>query len=488
MNRTLLRLVTSSFIVVGTAATLTIADSLVPHQWRSHPYLSKRAVAQPVDEETNIRVYQQASPAVVSINAGQGSGSGSIISSNGLVLTNAHVVAGRETVQVTLADGREFEGEVIAFGDPGLDLAAIQIQGQTNLPTIPLAAADALNVGQQAFAIGNPFGQFQGTFTNGIVSRIDRDRGLIQTDAAINPGNSGGPLLNSRGQLIGVNTSIYTTGRNAGSIGIGFAIPISQVQPFLTAVQRGTAPSQWSRFAQIQEIDANGASVKGALGDDSNILEFDGSFFNAYTFRAMAGQRLAIDMMSDEIDAYLILIDPNGQDIAQNDDGGEGTNARLVTVAPLAGTYTVLANSYSAGEAGEYELRVATVTPGSSQPNTSQSSPTPTPSAQGNIILQDDGELGSGSEVLPSDGSLYQEHSFEGTAGQTVVITLESQDFDTYLILIGPDEQVIAQNDDISPDDLNSSITITLPTTGTYRAIANAYDSSGQGRYRLTIR
>jgi serine protease Do len=486
MNRTLLRLATSSLIVVGTATTLTIADSLVPHQWRLLSQESNRAVAQPVDEATNIRVYQQASPAVVSIDAGQGSGSGSIISSDGLVLTNAHVVAGSQTVQVTLADGREFEGEVIAFGDPGLDLAAIQIQGQTNLPTIPLASADALNVGQQAFAIGNPFGQFQGTFTTGIVSRIDRDRGLIQTDAAINPGNSGGPLLNSQGELIGVNTSIYTTGRNAGSIGIGFAIPISQVQPFLIAVRDGTAPSQWSRFAQVNNIAVNGPAVKGVLGDESNVLEFDGSFFNAYTFRANAGQRLTIDMVSNEIDAYLILLDPNGRDIAQNDDGGGGTNARLMTVVPATGTYTVLANSYSSGEAGEYELRVATATPASPQSGPSQ--PTPTPSQQGDIILQEENELGSNSQVLPSDGSLYQEHPFEGTAGQTVVITMESQDFDTYLILIGPDEQVVAQNDDISPDNLNSSITVTLPTTGTYRAIANAYDSTGRGSYRITVR
>ncbi|MGJ3253314.1 MAG: trypsin-like peptidase domain-containing protein [Elainellaceae cyanobacterium] len=478
MNRNLFRFAASGLMVAGTATTLVLVDSISPvsvlNLLSGH---STRVLADSVDEETNIRVYREASPAVVSIDTGEGTGSGTIISSDGLVLTNAHVVAGSRNARVVLEDGREFEGEVIAFGDPGLDLAAIQIQDQTNLPTIPLAASDAINVGQQAFAIGNPFGQFQGTFTTGIVSRIDPQRGLIQTDAAINPGNSGGPLLNSRGELIGVNTSIYTTGRNSGNIGIGFAIPINQVQPFLAAVRDGRAPREWSRFAGIQTIDINGSAIRGKLDEESNVLEFDRSFFNAYNFQANAGQRFVIDMLSSEIDAYLILLDPNGQDLAQNDDGGNGTNARLMATAPVSGTYTVLANSYSAGESGQYELRVSTAAPGEAQ-----STPT------NGFILQEEGELGPDSAVLPSDGSLYQEHLFEGDEGQAITITMESEEFDTYLILIGPDEEVIDQNDDIGPNNLNSSLTVTLPETGTYRAIANSYDSTGRGRYTLTIR
>ena len=95
------------------------------------------------------------------------------------------------TVKVTLADGREVNGEVVAFDAGGLDLAAVQIRGETDLPTIPIAAPHSVRVGQRAFAIGSPFG-FRNTFTTGIVSRIDDERGVIQTDAAINPGNSGG--------------------------------------------------------------------------------------------------------------------------------------------------------------------------------------------------------------------------------------------------------------------------------------------------------
>jgi serine protease Do len=90
--------------------------------------------------------------------------------------------------------------------------------------------------------------------------------------------------------------------------------------------------------------------------------------------------------------------------------------------------------------------------------------------------------------VLQSDGSLYREYTFNGTEGQRVTITLESSDFDTYLILVGPDEQVVDQNDDVGPDNYNSEITATLPATGTYRVIANSYDSSGRGRFLLTVR
>ncbi len=456
----------------GTALSLAglpevLPDSTMPS--RLHP---KAAQAQSADETVRVRVYQQASPAVVSIDAANGTGSGSIIRSDGLILTNAHVVQGARTVTVQLDDDREFQGNVIAFGEPGLDLAAIQLSGVQNLPTIPIGAIDDVNVGQTAFAIGNPFGQFQGTLTVGIVSRIDREQGLIQTDAAINPGNSGGPLLNSRGELIGVNTSIFTTGRDSGNIGIGFAIPVERVQPFLTAVQNGNAPQEWSRFANVFSVAPNGSPVRGMLDANSNVLESDNSYFNAYTFDAEQGQRITIDMISDQLDAYLILIDPNGQDIAQDDDGGGGTNARLVTTATASGTYTILANSYSVGEVGEYRLQVEA---GRSAPRNTE------------VLIQEEGFLGQGASVLPSDGSLYREHTFYGEAGQRVTVTMESNEFDTYLILIGPNDQVIEQNDDIGPNNFNSSITVTLPVTGNYRAIANSYDSTGRGSYVIQV-
>lgn len=443
---------------------------------------SNVAIAQDAEEGVNVRVYRAASPAVVSITTESGTGSGSIISADGLVLTNAHVVNNVRQITVVLSDRRRFEADVVGFGEGGLDLAALRIRGQRNLPTLEIAPPNSVEVGQRAFAIGNPFGQFQGTFTTGIVSRVDTNRGLIQTDAAINPGNSGGPLLNSRGQMIGVNSAIYTPRGSSGNTGIGFAIAIDRVQPFLVAVQEGRAPRTPDQSPMLgggppaQRITLNGSVLEGTLNDRSGILQSDNSYYNPYTFEGRAGQQVSIEMTSRELNAYLILLGPDGTDLAQDNDSAGNQNARIVLTLPQTGMYTVYANTFQPGESGRYNLRVAA---GAS------STPSPNPTR---LILREQGELGAGSQVWREDGSLYQEYSFEGTSGQTVTITLESDEFDTYLMLFDQTGQVIAQNDDISPNSTNSSITISLPQTGMYRVIANAYDRSGRGRFVLTVR
>jgi Trypsin-like serine proteases, typically periplasmic, contain C-terminal PDZ domain len=251
MNFKLLSLAVSGILTIGVTASATavVTTSPVPPSTDLTEFNSvfksvhsQGAIAQNIEEQTNIRVYERASPAVVTVDTDKSNGSGTIISPDGMVLTNAHVVSAGGTVTIILSDGRKVPADVIGFGEEGLDLAVVKMRGQNNLPTIPLARPGSVKVGQQAFAIGNPFGRFQGTFTVGIVSRIDQQRGLIQTDAAINPGNSGGPLLNSSGELIGVNTSIFTRGQGGGNIGIGFAISVDKVPTFLTAVREGRAP------------------------------------------------------------------------------------------------------------------------------------------------------------------------------------------------------------------------------------------------------
>lgn len=162
----------------------------------------------------------------------RGTGSGFIISANGQILTNAHVVNGADRVSVTLKDGRTLEGKVLGE-DPVTDIAVIQVQSN-NLPVVEIGNSDELQPGEWVIAIGNPLG-LDNTVTAGIVSATDRSAsdigvtdkriGFIQTDAAINPGNSGGPLLNSRGEVIGMNTAIIQ-----GAQGLGFSIPINAVQ------------------------------------------------------------------------------------------------------------------------------------------------------------------------------------------------------------------------------------------------------------------
>jgi S1-C subfamily serine protease len=485
MTKTLFQKITSGLVVTGTALGFNAVNAISPMEWLSPAHWgqpqSQLAIAQTdVEESIRVRVYRQASPAVVSIETPTSTGSGSIIRADGLILTNAHVVAGSSTVKVVLADGTQLMGDVIAFADSGLDLAAIKVHGQQGLPTIPIADPATVEVGQSAFAIGNPFGQFQNTFTVGIVSRIDRDRGLVQTDAAINPGNSGGPLLNSRGELIGVNTSIYTTG-DGGSIGLGFAISMDQVQPFLVAIAEGRAATTAQQSPQSagrppREIALNSQPVQGRLGEGSSVLPFDNSYYNTYLFEGQAGQQVIIEMSSREIDAYLILLDPRGRELAQDDDSGGGTDARIIIRLPETGTYTLLANSYAAGEAGTYTLRVGEVSPSVRSMTESRS-----------ILLREQGLLGQNSFVLAEDGSYYNEYRFQGQMGQTITITLESTDFSPYLILFDPQGRVLAQERQAHPANVSSSLTVRLPANGTYVIYANSYDNTGRGQYILTV-
>jgi S1-C subfamily serine protease len=166
----------------------------------------------------------------------QGTGSGFILSADGKIITNAHVVEGARTVTVTLTDGRTFTGEVVGT-DAVTDVAAVKIEAQ-DLPTVSLGSTDDLAPGQWAIAIGNPLG-LDSTVTAGIISALGRSSSevgipdkrvqFIQTDAAINPGNSGGPLLNDRGQVIGMNTAIRKDAQ-----GLGFAIPVETFQRIAT--------------------------------------------------------------------------------------------------------------------------------------------------------------------------------------------------------------------------------------------------------------
>ena len=476
------RLLCSVTCVLGTTLGLTLPGVLSP---RTSYALSTTAfgsattnVAQNVDEETNIQVYQRVSPAVVAIDAGNGTGSGSLITSTGLILTNAHVVGDNSTVQVRLADGREFTGDVIGYADSRVDLAAIQLQGNpTGLPTIQIAPPDSVQVGQRAFAIGNPFG-LEGTFTVGIVSRIDTERGLIQTDAAINPGNSGGPLLDSNARLVGVNTLIFTTERSGGNIGIGFAIPVQEVQAFLTAVRNGTAATTASAaggrgIRDPQSIVFND-TVAGQLSSDSDVLP-DGSYFNAYIFEGRRGQQIAVEMSSRELDPYLILLSPSDDNLYLTDDDSAGNyNARLEATLPVNGTYIIIANSFAEGQEGRYDLSLSDL----GGDNAYQA---------GGYILQQTGRLSTGDEIAP-DGTLFDSYMFEGQAGQLVTITLESQEFDTYLALVDNSGRLLAENDDSSSGDTNSRVSSTLPTSGTYYVIVNGYSVNDQGSYTLTVR
>ena len=188
----------------------------------------------------------------------QGQGSGFIIDKEGHILTNSHVVENADSITVILADKREFKAKTVG-SDPQTDVALIKIDGAGALPVMPLGDSDKLEVGAWAIAIGNPFGLEQ-TVTVGVISAKGRNRvgindyeSFIQTDAAINPGNSGGPLLNIRGEAIGINSAIFS--RSGGYMGIGFAIPINMAKEIeKQLVQNGKVTRGWLGVS-IQDVD-----------------------------------------------------------------------------------------------------------------------------------------------------------------------------------------------------------------------------------------
>jgi S1-C subfamily serine protease len=205
------------------------------------------------NEGTIIDVYNNVSPAVVFITSteltfdfqlqqevpSQGVGSGAVVSPEGYILTNNHVVEGAETITVSFKPGEEIEATLIGT-DPPTDLAVIKIDPLPDLPVASLGDSDNISVGMTAIAIGNPF-SLERTVTVGVVSSVNRTLdaetgdiifGIIQTDASVNPGNSGGPLVNSKGEVIGINSAIISPVR--GSVGIGFAIPINTAKKVMT--------------------------------------------------------------------------------------------------------------------------------------------------------------------------------------------------------------------------------------------------------------
>jgi serine protease Do len=228
--------------------------------------------------------------------ADRGVGSGFIIESSGLILTNAHVVEGANTIYVTLTDKREFKAKLLGL-DKRTDIAVVKIEAR-DLPKLPLGDSSRVRVGEWVLAIGSPFG-LENTVTAGIVSAKSRDTGdylpFIQTDVAVNPGNSGGPLLNTAGQVIGINSQIFS--RSGGYMGISFAIPIDEAMRVadqlktsgkMTRGRIGVALGEMTkevaeslglgkpRGAYVRNVDPGGPASAGGIESGDVILSFNG--------------------------------------------------------------------------------------------------------------------------------------------------------------------------------------------------------------------
>jgi serine protease Do len=235
----------------------------------------------------------------------EGSGSGFVIDADGFILTNHHVVAGADRVTVTLSDGRAFRADVVGT-DPAIDVALLQIHAEGPLPVATLGSSDELRVGEWVCAIGNPLGVYVHSVTVGVVSFLGRklfDQSLdnyIQTDAAISVGNSGGPLINARGEVVGITTAI-----SSQAVNIGFAIPISQVIAVLPQLRAHGSVARGSIGAGLTSLTA---PLREALGltPERGALVQD---VNPGTPAARAGLR-----------AYDVVVAANGQAVESDED------------------------------------------------------------------------------------------------------------------------------------------------------------------------
>ena len=238
--------------VAGGAGSGAVAAALVAHTAPAAAATTPTTttVQSTSSSATAESVYAQVSPGVVTITSatgrGQAIGSGIVLDTNGDILTNAHVIAGATQMQVTLSSGQTVAATLVG-SNSSADLAVIRISvAASSLHPVTLGNSDGVQIGDTVYAIGSPFG-LSGSLTEGIVSNLNQGgsasnganlSGLIQTDAAINPGNSGGPLVNSAGQVIGINNSIESPVN--GNVGVGFAISINQVKQLLPALEGGS--------------------------------------------------------------------------------------------------------------------------------------------------------------------------------------------------------------------------------------------------------
>jgi len=269
------------------------------------------------EEETNIRVYREVSPSVVNITTTtlirdffsiyprKGAGSGSVIDPTGYVLTNYHVIEGASEITVTLSNGDKY-GATFVGADPENDIAIIKIPAVKGLLPLKLGDSETLQVGQKVYAIGNPFG-LASTLTTGIISALGRPlttesgrviENVIQTDAPINPGNSGGPLINTSGEVVGINTAIFSP--SGGNVGIGFAIPVNTAKGLIPdLIKYGRVKRPWLGITGVplwkelsaalrlpvdtgilvSEVDPKGPAARAGIRGGNRPVEISGIIF-----------------------------------------------------------------------------------------------------------------------------------------------------------------------------------------------------------------
>ncbi|HEV7590404.1 MAG TPA: pre-peptidase C-terminal domain-containing protein [Longimicrobium sp.] len=449
-----------------------------------------------------VAITRRASPAVVTLHAFNSTGREVSLGSgfflpDGRIATNRHVVEGATRMTAMTAQGANERtlgtAEYAEAVGRAVDLAILPRIGSPPA-TLPLATR-LPEAGEAVVVIGAPEG-LSNTVSTGIVSAIRRIQGrtLVQISAPISHGSSGGPVLNMRGEVIGVSVSVLSEGQN-----LNFAVPatellaLSQARPeriAFTSNLRGPDVST-QNLARLPRI-AVGQTVTGRLVD-GDFVRPDGSYADSYVYMGHAGERITATLRSSDFDSWLVVDDPHSATWQeQDDDSGGGLDSELTVTLPRDGAYLIVANSVAAQATGSYSVTLRSAGRGAADPGSGGAGARGTLTDLGRMRLPRiaagqsvSGQL-SPSDFLRTDDNTYVDgYTYAGRAGERLTVTMRSGSFDSWLVFDDPNGPM-RENDDDSAGGNDARITVTLPHDGNYVIVANSVARSS-GAYTLSV-
>ncbi|HEU4562422.1 MAG TPA: S1C family serine protease [Longimicrobium sp.] len=460
-----------------------------------------------------VGITRRASPAVITLNtynaAGRKTGLGSgFFLADGRIATNRHVVEGAARVEAVTQDERVLGTATFAeaVGGPTADLAVLP---RITAPPATLQLASGLpEAGEAVVVIGAPEG-LSNTVSTGIVSAIRRigGRTLVQITAPISHGSSGGPVLNSRGQVIGVSVSVLSEGQN-----LNFAVPVTELSRLVQGPRGRIAFSGDLRFGSrggrgaptgrdISDLNTRtlpritlGQTVSGRLASN-DFRRPDGSYADAFVYTGRAGERITVTLRSRDFDAWAVVDDPNGPLREHDDDSGGNLDAELTVTLPHAGQYLIVANSVAEGATGAYTMSLRSG--GGSGPVVGDDDDdggqqqqgsgdefdvrSATPIRSGQTVT---GTL-SRSDTRRDDGSYADSYVYNGRAGERLTVTLRARGFQPWVVV---DEPNGPMREHIGGRGTQTAqLVVTLPRAGRYIILANSVNAGGTGSYSMTV-